>query len=176
MYKERKMIMKLYGFIVANSDCELTPKEKMCKAELFASPTQRNADAYEAYISVYEEMKEYEKIDRDYTPRRLSKAAFLKLFADDKPAVIQGYDYHINVEPFEFDMTNSYRTEVFQKISHANFLALQPGDKVYIKAGDNFFLSTVENKPFYNADADEPGLELETSNGFADEFSVYTKV
>lgn len=168
--------MKLYGFIVANSSSALMSDEKMCKTKTFTSPTHRNNAAYEAYTEMYNDLKDEGEIDKDFTPRKISKAAFLKLFSDDEPAIIQSYEYHISVEPFEVDVLNTCKALVFQKILHSEFLALQPGDKVYVKAGDDFFLSTVENKPFYNADADEPGMEVETSNGFADEFSVYTKI
>lgn len=168
--------MKLYGFTIANSSSELMSGDKMCRTRIFSSPTQRNVAAYEAYKDEYATMDENEEIDRDYTPKALAKSSFYKLFADNKPAVIQAYEYHVNVEPFEIDLLNACKAVVFQKIPHSEFLALQPGDKVYIRVGEDYYLSDILSKPTYNADADEPDMEVETSNGFVDEYSVYTDI
>ena len=62
-----------------------------------------------------------------------------------------------NVEPISFDA----------------FKALKKGDVVLIKVGDRYYKSQVVTPAFYNADADEPGWEIDTTNGFADQYSVY---
>lgn len=53
------------------------------------------------------------------------------------------------------------------------FKALKQNDKIFLKIGDKYLSSTVVRPAFYNADADEPDLEIETTNGFADQYSVY---
>ena len=60
-----------------------------------------------------------------------------------------------------------------RKITHREFQELKIGDVVFLKCGDDIYKSEITRKPFYNSDADEPDWEVETTNGFADEFSLY---
>ena len=62
-----------------------------------------------------------------------------------------------------------------RKITHKEFQNLKEGDIVFVKCGDDIFESEVTQAPFYNYDADEPDWELETTNGFCDEYSLYVK-
>ena len=62
-----------------------------------------------------------------------------------------------------------------QQITYNGFFALKPGDSVYIKCGGKFYLSKVIREPFFNHDAEEPDWEVETTNGFSDQYSVYIK-
>lgn len=60
------------------------------------------------------------------------------------------------------------------RITHEEFCNLKPGDIVYIACGGGkLYKSKVLKKPFYNSDADEPDWEVETDNGFCDEYSLY---
>ena len=171
--------MKLYGFIVANSSSELMSDEKMCKVKAFTSPTHRNNAAYEAYTEIYDDLKNEGEIDKDYTHRKISKAGFLKLFSYDEPVIIQSYDYHINVEPFETDV-DLYGGEEeptgFRKIKHSEFLALVPGNEVYVRVGAEYYRSSVLEATRYNNDASSPDYEVATTNGACDEDSIYLKV
>ena len=168
--------MKLYGFIVANSSSELMSDEKMCKSEVFLSSESRDEAAFNAYIKAYNDLKEYDEIDKDFSPKRLSKIAFVKRFADNKPVVIQSYDYHINVEPFETDV-DLYGGEEeptgFRKIKHSEFLALVPGNEVYVRVGAEYYRSSVLESTRYNNDASSPDYEVATTNGACDEDSIY---
>lgn len=62
-----------------------------------------------------------------------------------------------------------------RKITHKEFCDLKAGNIVYVKCGEHTFQSKVVSKPFYNADADDPDWEVETTNGFCDEYSLYIK-
>lgn len=60
-----------------------------------------------------------------------------------------------------------------REITSEEFHNLKPGDKVYINLrGERPIESKVVRAPFYNYDADEPGWEVETNNGYSDENSL----
>lgn len=70
------------------------------------------------------------------------------------------------------------KCEEYRQITHNEFHQLKEGDVVYIRcigADPEYSKGRVIRPAFFNSDADEPGWELETSNGFCDEYSVYTK-
>lgn len=52
---------------------------------------------------------------------------------------------------------------------------LKVGDKVLLRVGDKFYKSEVTREAFWNSDSDEPCWEIETTNGSADEYSVWTE-
>lgn len=58
-------------------------------------------------------------------------------------------------------------------IEEDEFHKLKAGDIIFIKANGHIFKSTVINKPIWNSDADEPGWEVETTNGWTDMYSIY---
>ena len=60
-----------------------------------------------------------------------------------------------------------------KKITHDEFHNLKPGDIVFGKCGKHTFQCEVIQAPFYNYDADKPDWEVETTNGFYDEYSIY---
>ena len=60
-------------------------------------------------------------------------------------------------------------------ITHEEFRNLKVGDIVFVKYGNNILESKVTQEPFYNYDADEPGWEVETTNCFCDEYSLFIK-
>lgn len=60
-----------------------------------------------------------------------------------------------------------------KRITHEEFHNLKVGDIVFIKCGRRFYESKIAEEPFYNSDADEPGWEVATDNGFCDEYSLY---
>ncbi len=72
--------------------------------------------------------------------------------------------------------TNEYR---FRRLEFPEVKQLEAGDEIAIcihldipnKA--EFVKATVIRPLFWNADADEPGWELETTKGFADAYSIY---
>ena len=69
---------------------------------------------------------------------------------------------------------NKMKTPInIRKITHNEFNNLKSGDIVFVKCGDLTFQSTVVQPPFYNYDSDEPDWEVETTNGFCDEYSLY---
>lgn len=61
---------------------------------------------------------------------------------------------------------------LYRQITFDEFMNLRPGDTVYILVGAIRYKSKVVRGAFYNADADEPDFEIETTNGFADVDSV----
>ena len=68
-----------------------------------------------------------------------------------------------------------FSTINLRRISHEEFLNLKAGDIVYLKIGKHTFQSKVVREAFYNYDAEEWGWEVETDNGYCDEYSVYVK-
>ena len=58
-------------------------------------------------------------------------------------------------------------------LSFEEFKSLKRGDTVFVGCDGSFYLSRVCDAPFYNCDADEPGWEVDTNNGFCDQYSVY---
>ena len=62
---------------------------------------------------------------------------------------------------------------MLMKITHDEFCNLKPGDIVWVRCGRRMYESEVLRAPFYNEDADEPDWEVETNNGFCDEYSLY---
>lgn len=63
-----------------------------------------------------------------------------------------------------------------REITHKEFCSLQVGETVYVKIGEQTYLSKITRAPFYNSDSDEPDWEVETENGFCDENSLYVAV
>lgn len=63
-----------------------------------------------------------------------------------------------------------------KKLSKTEFMNLKGADEIFIRVNNNFIRSTIYNKPFWNSDADEPCWEVETSNGYCDEYSCYVVV
>lgn len=62
-----------------------------------------------------------------------------------------------------------------REITRDEFMSLVNNDTVYLATGDIFCQSKVIGKPFFNHDADEPGWEVETSNGYSDMYSIYVE-
>ena len=60
-----------------------------------------------------------------------------------------------------------------RQVTFYEFMNLRKGDEVYLKIGPEFYKSIVVRECFYNADADDPDFEIETTNGFTDSISVY---
>jgi hypothetical protein len=65
--------------------------------------------------------------------------------------------------------------ENLRNITRDEFHNLQEGDAVYLKIGECICEAKVINEPFWNSDADEPGWEVETTNGFSDMYSLYVQ-
>ena len=64
---------------------------------------------------------------------------------------------------------------ILKEISQEEFSELKVGDIVYFKmqCPVRFIKMQVTRAPFWNGDADEPGWEVETDNGFYDRESLY---
>lgn len=60
-----------------------------------------------------------------------------------------------------------------RSITHKEFSKLKTGDVIFVKIGSRLYKSEVLSAPFYNFDADEPDWEVETTNGYCDEYSLY---
>ena len=61
-----------------------------------------------------------------------------------------------------------------RRMSEKEFLNIKKGDTLYIKVrGVGYMESVAQGAPFWNADSDEPGREVETDNGFCDLYSCY---
>lgn len=60
-----------------------------------------------------------------------------------------------------------------KKITHEQFMNLKTGDEVFVKCYGHTFKSMVITPTFYNYDSDEPEWEVETTNGYCDEYSLY---
>ena len=63
----------------------------------------------------------------------------------------------------------------FRRITHDEFYNLKSGDIVFTKCGGHTYQSEIVQASFYNHDADDPDWEVETTNGFYDEYSVYVR-
>lgn len=65
-----------------------------------------------------------------------------------------------------------------RKVTIEEFMALKAGDAIYHECGCSpcFSKMLVTRAPFWNSDADEPGWEVETTNGFYDMYSLYVAV
>lgn len=65
-----------------------------------------------------------------------------------------------------------------REITKEEFMALKVGDTVYHGGvfSPCFHKMFVTRAPFWNSDADEPGWEVETTNGFYDMYSLYVAV
>lgn len=59
-----------------------------------------------------------------------------------------------------------------RKITHEEFMNLKHGDIVFICL-DHTYQCTVTRPAFYNYDADVPDWEVETTNGYHGEHSLY---
>lgn len=69
---------------------------------------------------------------------------------------------------------NKMKTPInIREITHKEFNNLKSGDIVFVKCSGHTFQSTVVRPPFYNYDVDEPDWEVETTNGYCDEYSLY---
>lgn len=64
--------------------------------------------------------------------------------------------------------SNRFRNATFDE-----FKKLRKGNAVFVKCYDQYVKAIVEDNAFYNADADEPGWEVETTHGFISIDSVY---
>lgn len=60
-----------------------------------------------------------------------------------------------------------------QRMDLTEIKQLKVGDQIYIRIQNRYISAKVMRPMFWNSDADEPGLELETTNGFTDIYSVY---
>ena len=69
-------------------------------------------------------------------------------------------------------MSNFAERYGIKEIEWKDFLNLKENDIVYVVVEDKVYKSRVVRKPFYNADADEPDWEVETTNGFCDVYSL----
>lgn len=99
--------MTIYGFIMADTNPEILPCEKMCKARIYSSKTQRDSDAYDLYTETYDTLDEIGVIDTDYTPDKYAIVEFLKKIGNDEPVVIQCEEHHVNFEFFEKNITTA---------------------------------------------------------------------
>ena len=70
-------------------------------------------------------------------------------------------------------MNNTARQHKIRRINHKEFCNLKQDDIVYVMLGNRYYQSRVIGNPFCNVDADEPDWEVETTNGFCDEYSLY---
>ena len=59
-----------------------------------------------------------------------------------------------------------------RQLTRDEFQNLKKGDSVYVSCEGDLFKSCVISPPFFNADADEPGWEVETTNGYCDQYSL----
>lgn len=59
-----------------------------------------------------------------------------------------------------------------RKITHEEFMNLKHGDIVFVQL-DRIYKGIVTRSTFYNYDADDPEWEVETTNGYYDEHSLY---
>ena len=69
-------------------------------------------------------------------------------------------------------------THAFRRMEFTEIKELEVGDKIYIGIADipnkmEFMSATVVQPLFWNCDADEPGWEVETTNGYVDVYSIY---
>lgn len=60
-----------------------------------------------------------------------------------------------------------------RNLTEKEFMDLRKGAKVYVRIGENFYYSEVLRSAFYNPDAEEPGWEIETTQGYCDNNSLY---
>lgn len=70
----------------------------------------------------------------------------------------------------------------FKHLDYDEVKLLEVGDEICIGVWQDeahkkleLIPATVTRAAFFNADADEPDWEIETTNGFSDIYSVYTK-
>ena len=63
----------------------------------------------------------------------------------------------------------------YREITENEFFALRKGNVVHIIIGDDIIQTEVTNAPFFNSDTSEPGWEVETENGFCDQYSLWVK-
>lgn len=61
----------------------------------------------------------------------------------------------------------------FRNLTRMEFLRLNKGIKVYVNISGEYLPAVVKNKPFYNSDADESHMEVETNYGWCDQCSLY---
>ena len=76
--------------------------------------------------------------------------------------------------------TNFYsKPNIYRRMDFSEVSSLNTGDRVMIGLHTNdpdkarFVEATVTRPLFWNNDADEPDYEIETTNGFADIYSIY---
>lgn len=60
-----------------------------------------------------------------------------------------------------------------RRATERDFMSLTNDDSVYLDVCGCLYQSKVIGEPFWNSDADEPGWEIETDNGYADMYSIY---
>ena len=65
------------------------------------------------------------------------------------------------------------KSKCFRNATFEEFKKLRKGNTVFVKCYDQYVKAIVEDNAFYNADADEPDWEVETSHGFVSIDSVY---
>jgi len=63
--------------------------------------------------------------------------------------------------------------DYYKQITFDEFNRLKEGDVVYVKCGNQFFKSKIVSEPFFNFGTEEPDWEVETTNGFCDQYSLY---
>lgn len=62
----------------------------------------------------------------------------------------------------------------YEQMKLSDFQKIKAGDKIYCQIDTRITEETATGDAFYNYDADEPGWEIETANGFFCWDSVYT--
>ena len=61
----------------------------------------------------------------------------------------------------------------YRPVTEEEFRNLKEGDTIFVGNANMAYASKVVRPCFWNADADEPGREIETTNGFCDQYSVF---
>lgn len=64
------------------------------------------------------------------------------------------------------------KSHALRAMTEEEFRKLRPGDIVFLSVYGQPYQSRILGRPFWNSDADEPGWEVETSNGFSDMYSL----
>lgn len=88
----------IYAYTAINTDPEIPSAAKASRLELFKEKADRDNAAYASYSADFDEYSYL--IDKDFTPRKLTKNEFVKAFDEDKAVCIQLEEHHINYEPF----------------------------------------------------------------------------
>ena len=61
----------------------------------------------------------------------------------------------------------------YRPVTEEEFRNLKEGDTIFVGNANMAYASKVVRPCFWNADADEPSREIETDNGFCDQYSTF---